>query len=243
MEMTTRTSVVEAMHNHHQELLQAISAQVAAISNGDAAADPDAFVAILKNDLLPHARGEEAYLYPAVDPLVKAHGAATATMIVDHEFLSDYVNQIEAAALAVRAAGADDEAGRKAAWATLQRLGVQTEAIFALHLEKEERVYLPLFEQYLSDAEQQRILDGMHEGSPAGAEEQALDVRTVPPRGRHELIFHTFEALKPSEAFVLVNDHDPKPLYYQFQAENAGRFSWDYLEQGPEVWRVRIGAV
>jgi len=23
-------------------------------------------------------------------------------------------------------------------------------------------------------------------------------------------------------AFVLVNDHDPKPLYYQLAAENAG---------------------
>jgi uncharacterized protein (DUF2249 family) len=41
----------------------------------------------------------------------------------------------------------------------------------------------------------------------------------------------------------LVNDHDPKPLRYQLEAENTGEFSWDYLEQGPEVWRVRIGRV
>jgi uncharacterized protein (DUF2249 family) len=40
---------------------------------------------------------------------------------------------------------------------------------------------------------------------------------------------------------VLVNDHDPKPLYYQFKVEHAREFTWDYLEQGPEVWRVRIG--
>jgi uncharacterized protein (DUF2249 family) len=40
---------------------------------------------------------------------------------------------------------------------------------------------------------------------------------------------------------VLVNDHDPRPLRYQFEAEHAGRYSWDYLEAGPEVWRVRIG--
>ena len=38
-----------------------------------------------------------------------------------------------------------------------------------------------------------------------------------------------------------VNDHDPKPLYYQFQAEHAGAFQWDYLEKGSDVWRVRIG--
>ncbi|MFQ5856646.1 MAG: hypothetical protein ACE5LU_13500 [Anaerolineae bacterium] len=29
-------------------------------------------------------------------------------------------------------------------------------------MEKEERVYLPLFEQHLSEEEQQRVLDGMH---------------------------------------------------------------------------------
>ena len=40
--------------------------------------------------------------------------------------------------------------------------------------------------------------------------------------------------------FVLVNDHDPKPLYYQFKAEYDGAFGWDYLDQGPDVWRVRI---
>lgn len=35
--------------------------------------------------------------------------------------------------------------------------------------------------------------------------------------------------------------HDPKPLYYQFSFERAGTFTWAYLEEGPEVWRVEIG--
>jgi uncharacterized protein (DUF2249 family) len=73
------------------------------------------------------------------------------------------------------------------------------------------------------------------------SDETALDVRQTPPAQRHPLIFQTFEALKPGKAFVLVNDHDPKPLYYQFKFEREGQFTWDYLEQGPEVWRVRIG--
>jgi uncharacterized protein (DUF2249 family) len=71
--------------------------------------------------------------------------------------------------------------------------------------------------------------------------EQVLDVRQEPPVRRHALIFETFEALAPGSGFELRNDHDPKPLYYQFAAERAGQFTWDYLEQGPEVWRVRIG--
>jgi uncharacterized protein (DUF2249 family) len=68
-----------------------------------------------------------------------------------------------------------------------------------------------------------------------------LDVRNEIPARRHELIFETYEALDDGEGFVLVNDHDPKPLEYQFAAERAGQFTWDYLEQGPTVWRVRIG--
>lgn len=67
-----------------------------------------------------------------------------------------------------------------------------------------------------------------------------LDVRTIIPRERHPLIFKTFDALQPGEAFELVNDHDPKPLYYHLQAERTG-LTWSYLEQGPEVWRVAIG--
>ena len=73
------------------------------------------------------------------------------------------------------------------------------------------------------------------------AETATLDVRQTPPAQRHPLIFQTFEALKPGEAFILVNDHDPKPLYYQFKFEREGQFSWDYVESGPAVWRVRIG--
>ena len=67
-----------------------------------------------------------------------------------------------------------------------------------------------------------------------------LDVRTMAPRERHPLIFETFDALDPGAAFELINDHDPKPLYYQFQAERAGAVDWTYLEEGPERWRVRI---
>lgn len=72
------------------------------------------------------------------------------------------------------------------------------------------------------------------------AVEAVLDVRDEIPKRRHELIFEAFADLTPGSAYVLVNDHDPKPLYYQLQAEHSGEFSWDYLEMGPDVWRVRI---
>ena len=68
-----------------------------------------------------------------------------------------------------------------------------------------------------------------------------VDVRTIIPRERHPLIFGSFNALQPGEALLLINDHDPKPLFYQFQAELPGTFTWDYVEQGPDVWQVAIG--
>ncbi|HEU4677024.1 MAG TPA: DUF2249 domain-containing protein [Motilibacteraceae bacterium] len=75
----------------------------------------------------------------------------------------------------------------------------------------------------------------------AHTSEHVLDVREEIPARRHELIFGTYAQLGAGEDFVLVNDHDPKPLYYQLAAEHPGEFSWEYLEEGPQTWRVRIG--
>ncbi|HZJ06323.1 MAG TPA: DUF2249 domain-containing protein [Nocardioidaceae bacterium] len=73
------------------------------------------------------------------------------------------------------------------------------------------------------------------------SETRKLDVRNEVPARRHELIFETYGALPAGGVFELVNDHDPKPLYYQFAAEHAGEFTWQPVEMGPETWRVRIG--
>jgi uncharacterized protein (DUF2249 family) len=50
-----------------------------------------------------------------------------------------------------------------------------------------------------------------------------------------------FDKLEPGEFMHLSNDHDPKPLYYQFMIERENEFSWEYLEEGPNLWRVAIG--
>ena len=69
---------------------------------------------------------------------------------------------------------------------------------------------------------------------------QELDVTKIPPREKHPAIFNTFDALAAGESFVLVNDHDPRPLKNQFDFERKGSFNWEYVEQGPEVWKVRL---
>lgn len=70
------------------------------------------------------------------------------------------------------------------------------------------------------------------------SDRNTIDVRTIIPRERHPLLFQTFDSLAAGESFELVNDHDPKPLYYQFMAERPGELGWEYLEEGPETWRV-----
>ncbi len=73
--------------------------------------------------------------------------------------------------------------------------------------------------------------------------ETIIDVREMPPRDRHPRIFATFDSLAPGQSFLLVNDHDPKPLFYQFQAERPQQVRWLPEEQGPERWTIRIEKV
>jgi uncharacterized protein (DUF2249 family) len=67
-----------------------------------------------------------------------------------------------------------------------------------------------------------------------------LDVRTIVPAQKHARIHEEFDALRSGEAMILVNDHDPKPLYYELSAEKPGTFEWTYLENGPEIWRIHL---
>ena len=83
--------VTDAMHQHHQQLLDHLSEHVRLLTDRPYDADPTALATFLKADLMPHAAGEERSLYPVVDPLIKAHGTATATMSVDHQVIGDYV--------------------------------------------------------------------------------------------------------------------------------------------------------
>jgi uncharacterized protein (DUF2249 family) len=68
---------------------------------------------------------------------------------------------------------------------------------------------------------------------------RVMDVRPIPCSIKHTLILKTWHDLKAGEHFILLNDHDPVPLRYQFQAEFPEAFQWEYLEQGPD-FRVKI---
>ncbi len=76
--------------------------------------------------------------------------------------------------------------------------------------------------------------------SDSSSTPDVIDVRVLVPAERHARIFALVDSLQPGASFLLVNDHDPKPLRYQLEAEYPGEFSWTYVEQGPQVWRVEI---
>jgi uncharacterized protein (DUF2249 family) len=67
-----------------------------------------------------------------------------------------------------------------------------------------------------------------------------LDVRTLPHGKRPSTVFELFDLLEVGACFDLLNDHDPMPLSLHFERLRPGTFRWEYLESGPEVWRVRI---
>jgi len=67
-----------------------------------------------------------------------------------------------------------------------------------------------------------------------------FDLRPFPPAERHEMFYRAFADIKTGEAFEFINDHDPKPLYYQMEAESKEPFRWEYLQKGPEEWKVRV---
>ncbi|WP_067897415.1 DUF2249 domain-containing protein [Nocardia vaccinii] len=81
----------------------------------------------------------------------------------------------------------------------------------------------------------------MPETDLTGTEPGELDVRELRKPDKHPAIFARFDALATGESFVLVNNHYPRHLRDEFEVEHPGGYSWDVVEDGPRVWRVRIG--
>lgn len=199
--------------------------------------DLNALLALLQGELLAHARAEQEDLYPAVDLLVRDHGRATATMQIDHEKIAEQVTHVAEAVERLRTE--HERMPRMEARTELREALLRLDTLLEVHLEKEERVYVPLIERHLSSAEQEQLLGRFREAERETTPSDELDVRQVTARERHPLIFAAFDRLPIGGAFTLVSDHDPRPLSYQFAAERPNAFTWEYLERGP-VWRVRV---
>ena len=238
---------VEAVMQHHAQLAGALGRHIEMALNtaisGDQQAAEKAKQALLQwcdNELIPHALAEETSMYP------KAHQDPTARLLVDamiaeHRDIVAVIQKIRTASNPVLVA------------AEAKALG----ALFDSHLVKENEQILPLLAA-LKDVSLAQILTGMHEVLGSGKEEKAeegcggecncghedssalpeLDARAVPHAIRHATIFGALESIDKGKGMVLVAPHDPLPLLNQLEARSPGRFSIDYLERGPEVWRL-----
>ena len=73
------------------------------------------------------------------------------------------------------------------------------------------------------------------------AEAPVLDVRPIPHAIRHATVFGALDSLgQPGAEMDLIAHHDPRPLLAQIEQRYEGAFSVDYLQQGPEQWRLRF---
>ena len=46
--------------------------------------------------------------------------------------------------------------------------------------------------------------------------------------------------MRPGGGLVLIAPHDPLPLLAQIERRTPGLFAVDYLERGPQAWRLQF---
>ena len=227
MATMTKAEAFGAMLVHHARLGEEMQDPAGAVRRAAESGLPfepavAELVAFAREEVLPHAFAEEGTVYKVASTR-PGLASTVEEMIGEHRAL---VERVEELASGVGSAGATAKADALA-------------DLFGAHVTKENVALLPpLLED--DEVDLAGVLGEMHELIVASRAPE-LDVRRLAPARRHETIFATYSNLAPGESFVLVNDHDPKPLRYQFEAEHAGHFTWDYLETGPRTWRVRIG--
>jgi uncharacterized protein (DUF2249 family)/hemerythrin-like domain-containing protein len=217
--------VIAAITGHHTTLVNEMRTLTAAVVDGARSGRYDqalsALMAWFTREFLPHAHAEEVALYKAgshlestrllVDGMLAEHRAIESLM-TDLTYARDPFTVIAATAAA--------------------------RAVFTVHLSKENELLLPALDAEAVDLEQ--ALTGKLEILGESSAPDELDVRSLPHGGRHDVIFAKLNQLLPGDTFVILNDHDPKPLRYQTAALWPGRFAWSYLEAGPLLWRVEI---
>jgi uncharacterized protein (DUF2249 family)/iron-sulfur cluster repair protein YtfE (RIC family) len=70
-----------------------------------------------------------------------------------------------------------------------------------------------------------------------------LDVRQIPHSHRHAAVLSALDTVPPGGALVLVAPHAPRPLLAEIRTRYGGQFGVDWLQNGPDVWQVRLERV
>ncbi|MEU4419272.1 DUF2249 domain-containing protein [Actinoplanes sp. NPDC024001] len=211
----------------------------------------------LHAELLPHAKAEEAALYPAAAELPEGRLLIDG-MLDEHRIIAALVTELAETSAPVAAA---------AAARALQ-------AVFATHLRKENELVVPLLVA-AAGVSLAALLDGLHDligghtGQPSGGGcgghgscgcggdapgaaaasaavltiDPRLDVRDLPHGQRHAQVLAALDTLPADGALVLVAPHAPLPLLAEIDAHYGGRMTADWLQDGPDVWQIRLHRV
>jgi len=257
-ENTPDDASAQAIRRHHAALAATLQDHVTALvdaaeigSSRQTWQQRDRLVAWLHGDLLPHAAAEENALYPAA-AAQPAGRLLVDGLVAEHRAITGLVTEIEAARTPVHAA----TAARALA------------AVFEVHLVKENDLVLPLL-QAAPDVRLAETVAGLHavlgqadsEGAGCGGHghcgcggdagrpdapapvltlDARLDVRSLPHRERHARVLAALAALPPDGALVLVAPHAPRPLLAEIDARYPGQFATQWLQEGPDVWQIRL---
>ena len=67
-----------------------------------------------------------------------------------------------------------------------------------------------------------------------------LDVQQIPHEVRHATIFGALAGIRPGRGLIIRATHDPVPLLQQLAQAQPGVYDVEYLERGPEQWRLQF---
>lgn len=67
-----------------------------------------------------------------------------------------------------------------------------------------------------------------------------LDARIIPHAVRHAAIHGVVDTLQSGASFVLIAPHDPVPLLNQISDRHGDAISVEYVERGPEAWKLKF---
>ena len=81
---------------------------------------------------------------------------------------------------------------------------------------------------------------GVERRNKPRATEQEIDLCLMQRSERHPVVFAAFDRLAVGESFIIFNDHDPQPLRMQIEQMREGEMNWEYIERGPDTFRIRL---
>ncbi len=67
-----------------------------------------------------------------------------------------------------------------------------------------------------------------------------LDTRQYKPEEQNKVIINAFDSLPVGDKMMLINDHDPTHVFNQLEEKRLGKFEWEYIEEGPDIWKVSL---